>query len=187
MRKSYKFKKRQTQVKKFAYNWKIRALNVVVIDEAGEQLGEMTTRDAINIAQERGFDLVEVQPTGTPPICKIMNYGSFQYKREKQIKKQKAQAKTLDVKSIRISLKIGDHDKQTRIKQANKFLEKGHKIKIELILRGREFTHLDLARQAVREFKDVLDTPTIVEQDVTKQGNKLFIILIPENQAKLEE
>ena len=167
-------------MKKFAYNWKIRSKDVVVIDSDGEQLGEMTTRDAINMAQEKGFDLVEVQPTATPPICKVMNYGSFQYKREKQLKKQKAQAKTLDVKSVRISLKIGEHDKQTRIKQANKFLEKGHKIKIELILRGREFTHMDMARKMVRDFKDELSVNTQVEQDVTKQGNKLFIILIPE-------
>jgi translation initiation factor IF-3 len=180
MRKSYKFKRKQTQIKKFAYNHMIRAHDVVVIDTDGEQLGELDTKEAIKIAQDKGFDLVEVQPTAKPPICKIMNYGSFQYKREKQIKKQKAQTKTLDVKSVRISLKIGEHDKQTRIKQANKFLEKGHKIKIELILRGREFTHMDLARKAVRDFKDELAVVTVVEQDVTKQGNKLFIILIPE-------
>lgn len=180
MRKSYKFKKKQTQVKKFFYNQQIRAAKLSVVDEMGNQLGEMDKYAAINLAQEKGLDLVEVNPTAEPPVAKIMNYGSFQYQREKQLKKQKKQSKTLEVKNIRLSMKIGEHDKQTKIKQANKFLDKGHKVKVELIVRGREFTHLDLAKDMVRQFKDELAVQTQVEQDVTKQGNKLFMILIPE-------
>jgi len=180
MRKSYKFKKRQTVQKKFAYNYQIKARQLVVIDENGENLGTLDRNQAIEIAAERGFDLVEVQPNENPPIAKFINYGSFQYQKEKQAKKQKKASKSLDVKSIRLSMKIGEHDKETKIKQATKFLEKGHKIKVELILRGREMQHLYLAKDFVRKFKDELSVPTQIEQDVSKQGNKIFIILIPE-------
>lgn len=182
MRKSYKFKKRVTPEKKFAYNFKIKSPEVRVIDENGEALGVLETSEAIQIAQDRGFDLVEVSPVGNPPVCRIMDYGSFKYQKEKQAKAQKKQAKSVEVKSVRISMKIGDHDKETKIKQANRFLEKGNKLKIELILRGREFKHIDLAKEIVQEFQSHLALPTQVEQAVTKQGNKLFTILIPDKQ-----
>jgi translation initiation factor IF-3 len=180
MRKSYKFKRRVKQEKKFSYNYKIRAPRVMVIDETNESLGEMDTAEAIKVAEERRFDLVEVSPKAEPPVCRIMDYGSFKYQKEKAAKAQKKLGKTLDVKSIRISMKIGEHDLDTKVKQANKFLEKGHKIKVELILRGREFKHMDIAKETVRVFSQKLEVPTTVEQTVTKQGNKLFTILIPE-------
>ncbi len=180
MRKSYKFKKRLKIEKKFRCNNQIKVPTVSVIDEEGVSLGEMETYKALAIAQERGLDLVEVSPVEKPPVTKLMDYGSFQYQKEKQFKKQQQQSKTKEVKSVRLSIKIGDHDKETKLRQANKFLEKGHKIKIELILRGREMKHQDLAKEMMREFIKLLGTPVTVEQDITKQGNKLFIILIPE-------
>lgn len=182
MRKSYKFKKRVKQEKQFAYNHKIKAPEVRVIDETGAQLDVMTTDEAIQLAQDKGFDLVEVSPVANPPVCRIMDYGSFKYQKEKQLKAQKKQVKNIEVKSVRISMKISDHDKETKKKQANRFLEKGHKLKVELILRGREFKHMDMAKEMIREFKDQLDIPTQVEQETSKQGNKMFIILIPDKQ-----
>ena len=184
MRKSYKFKKRIVEQKRYNFNFKIKAPEVAVIDEEGVHLGVMDPRKGVEIAQERGLDLVEVSPTANPPVCKIMNFGSFKYQKEKQAKKQKQQTKSLEVKSIRISLKIGEHDKMTRVNQANKFLEKGHKVKVELILRGREFTHIQLAKDKILSMKDEFSIPTTLEQDVTKQGNKLFMILIPEKQQQ---
>ena len=111
-----------------------------------------------------------------------MNYGSFQYQQEKLLKKQKQMSKSKDVKSVRLSMKIGEHDKETRIKQAEKFLTKGHKIKVELILRGREMQHIPLAKDKLKAFRQELSLKTEVEQDVTKQGNKLFLILLPTNE-----
>lgn len=181
MRKSYKFKKRVTPEKRFNYNHQIRALEVQVIDEMGTHLGVLETKKALEMAQERGFDLVEVSPVAKPPVTKFMDYGSFKYQKEKQLKKQKSQSKSKDVKSIRMSMKIGEHDKETKLKQANNFLNKGHKIKIELILRGREMRHQGLAREIIKEFVKELEIPTQVEQDTSRQGNKLFIILIPES------
>ncbi len=181
MRKSYKFKKKVKQEKKFRYNDRINAPEVLVISDEGEKLGKLPTEEALEKAREAGLDLVEVSPIAKPPVCKIMDYGSFKYQKEKQLKKQKMQNKTKEVKSIRLSMKISEHDKATKLKQADKFLSKGHKIKVELILRGREMKHRDLAKEHLRDFVHSLETPTEVEQDITKQGNKLFIILIPEN------
>lgn len=190
MRKSYKFKKRQRDEKNFYCNEQIRAPQVAVIDEDGSHLGVMPTTQALQIANERGYDLVEVSPLSNPPVVKFLNFGSFQYQREKQLKKQRAQSKGLDIKNIRISMKIGEHDREVRINQAEKFLAKGHKIKIELILKGREMQHFNLAKDAMRSFQQALTLPTQLEQDIAKQGNKMFMILMPDragvNKGKAE-
>ncbi len=178
MRKSYKFKRKEKIEKNYNFNYQIRAPQVQVIDETGAPLGILDTRTAIQTAQDRGLDLVEVAPNANPPVAKILNYGSFQYQKEKQLKKQKKLNKTLDVKSIRLSIKISDHDLETRVRQAEKFLTKGHKLKIEIILRGREMAHTDLARTMLKTFQTKLTTPTTVDQDTTKQGNKIFTILM---------
>lgn len=180
MRKSYKFKKREKVTKKFFFNNKILAPEVMVIDETGKHLGVFETKEAVQLAVDRGFDLVEVSPVANPPVCRIMNYGSFKYQQEKQEKQQKKQTKSLDIKSVRISMKISDHDKETKVHMAERFLEKGHKVKVEMILRGREFEHINRAKEIMTDFKSKLTIPVQVEQDTSKQGNKLFLILVPE-------
>lgn len=179
MRKSYKFKRKQKVEKAYNCNYQIRSPQVQVIDENRVALGIMNTRQAIALAEERGLDLVEVAPHAQPPVAKILNFGSFQYQKEKQLKKQKQLSKTLEVKSIRLSIKISEHDIQTRVKQAEKFLIKGHKVKLEIILRGRELARMDLAREMLKSFREKLTTPTELDQDMTKQGNKIFSILMP--------
>ncbi|MBU1132335.1 translation initiation factor IF-3 [Patescibacteria group bacterium] len=183
MRKSYKFKRKIRVEKKYFSNYQIRARELNVIDEMGSPLGIMPTPAAVELAQEKGLDLVEVAPRANPPVAKIMDFGSFQYQREKQLKKQKKLTKTTEVKNIRLSIKISDHDKETKAKQAEKFLAKDNKIKIELILRGREMQYMGIARKVINDFVAQLTTPTIVEQDISKQGNKLFIILMPAKTA----
>jgi translation initiation factor IF-3 len=180
MRKAYKFKKRQRDEKSFRFNEQIRAPELMVIDENGNSLGVLSTSKALAIANERGYDLIEVAPLANPPVAKFLDFGSFQYQREKQFKKQRLQSKALDVKSIRLSTKINEHDRETKINQADKFLIKGHKIKVELILKGREIQHLDLAKEALMNFRKGLTQPTQIEQDTTKQGNKIFLILLPD-------
>lgn len=179
MRKSYKFKRHEKQEKEFACNYRIKSPDVLVIDETGAGLGTMPTTQAIQLAEEKGFDLVEVNPNSNPPVTKIMNYSSFRYQREKLLKKQKKQSQSLDVKSIRLSIKIGEHDRATKLNQANKFLEKGHKIKIELIMRGREMAHTDLARDMITKFEKELALPVELEQPIARQGNKIFAIYLP--------
>jgi len=182
MRKSYKFQRHEKKEKDYAFNYKIKAPEVMVIDETGVILGKMETRHAIETASERGFDLVEVSPNANPPVCKIMNYGSFKYQKEKLLKKQKKFTKALEVKSVRISIKISEHDLSTKAKQANGFLEKGHKIKVEVILRGREMAHSELARDVINEFISQLTIANQLEQSVTRQGNKFFAIIMPVKQ-----
>lgn len=182
MRKSYKFaKKKKKPTFRYRMNHQIRIPTVIVIDETGEHLGEMPTSKALGLAQEKGLDLVEVNPNSNPSITKFSDYGKMKYLHEKQLKKQKAKVKVQEVKSVRISSKIGDHDLQTKKKQAEKFLEKGHKVKVELILRGREHKHQNISRAMLNEFVDNLNIKTKTEQEVTKQGSKLFIIIMPDN------
>jgi len=182
MRKSYKFGRRKRTHdtgKKFRSNESIRAAVLFVIDENGESLGELERANALKKAEERGFDLVEVGPNSNPPVAKFLNYGSFQYKQQKLVKLQKKQQKKVETKGVRISMKIAQGDLETKIKQAEKFLNKGHKVKVELILRGRELRHINLAKDLIHDFLKKLENEFTVEQDVTKQGHKLFTILLP--------
>ncbi len=136
----------------------------------------MSTQDALRLAQERHLDLVEVAPTANPPVCKIMDYGAFKYRQEKTERKQRLKQKKVEIKGIRISLKIGQHDLEHRMEQAKKFLELGDKVRVEMILRGREWQHQDLARQKITEFIAALGE-TKVEQPLNRLGNR-YIVLI---------
>lgn len=181
MRKSYKFAKKQKNiVKHFKYNQAIKAPVLRVIDLAGNVVGEIPTAQALELAKEHDTDLVEVSPKANPPVAKLMDYGKFHYQQEKQIKQQKKSIKKVDTKGIRISAKISEHDMETKMKQATKFLDHGHKVKIELILRGREHQHTDKAKDQIKNFIEHLDFPHIVEQDISKQGSKIFTIIAPE-------
>ena len=149
-----------------------------VIDETGQKLGQMPTHRALSMAREKGLDLVEVSPLSRPPVCKIMDYGQYQYKQEKAGRKQKAKQKKVDIKGIRISFKIGEHDLEIRRKRAQKFFSEGHKVRIEMLLRGREKAHQDIARDNMQKFADSLAGNIIFEQKVKKLGSKLSCILV---------
>ena len=183
MRKKRRFHKRVVAKAPSArINQKITAEMVRVIDEEGEFLGEMKTQDALAMAKERGYDLVEVSPKATPPVCKILEYGQFQYEKEKQAKKEKAKQKKVEIKSIRLSFRISEHDKENRFNQAIKFLEKGHKIKIETFLKGRERQHGLLAIEKINNFVTELqkneDFNIIVEQHVKRMGGNISTIIL---------
>lgn len=148
-----------------------------MIDEKNINLGTLETYRAQKLAEERGFDLVEVNPKGSPPVCKILDFGAYQYQQEKQERKQKAHQKKIDVKCIRLTLAIGKHDIEVRQKQAEKFLAEGHKVKIEIMLHGREITHQDLGRQIIFQFIKDLGENIIMEQMLTRQGRKFFTVI----------
>lgn len=163
----------------YKYNQQIRVPEVRVIDEQGEFLGVMPTSQALGIAEERGFDLVEVSPKEQPPVCKLLDFGAFKYQKEKELKQQKAHAKKVEVKGIRLSVKIGQHDLDNRINQAIGFLEDGQKLKIEIILRGREKAHGDLALAKIQDFINQL-TQTyelFTEQPPKRQGGNVSAIV----------
>ncbi len=150
-----------------------------LIDDEGNQLGVVDIRRAQSLANERELDLVEVSPVAEPPVCRIMDYGSYQYQQEKKERKQKAKQKKIEIKGVRLSLKIGPHDLELRKNQALKFLEKGNKVKVELILRGREKAHADRAKELMRDFANTLqeETELLTEKDVSRQGGRLFMIV----------
>ena len=166
----------------FRANTQIRVPEVFLIDENNDPIGKMTTEEAVQRAQEASLDLVEVNPKANPPVVKIVNLGQLKYEREKQAHKQKMQQKKTETKNIRLSFRISDHDLEMRLAQADKFLAKDNKIKVELILRGRERQYPQKAAEIIKGFVAKLQTnPNFnieVEQSLTNQGGRFTIILI---------
>lgn len=170
------------EVPSFLANTQIRVPEVFVIDENNDALGKMPTAEAIAKAQDAGLDLVEVNPKANPPVVKIVNLGQLKYEREKLAHKQKMQQKKTETKNIRLSFRISDHDLDMRVVQAEKFLSKDNKLKVELILRGRERQYPQKAAEIIKEFVAKLQTnpklPIEIEQALTNQGGRFTIILI---------
>jgi translation initiation factor IF-3 len=180
MRRTWKRAKPKIE-KKFRVNDQIRNAAVFVIDENGEQIGETPTYKAVQMAEEAGLDLVEVNPKGDVPVCRIMDYGQFKYEQEKKATKQKAQQKKVEVKGIRLSVRISQHDFDMRVSQARKFFEKGNKLKLELVLKGRERAHPEKAVEVMKRFVAELEkagSTTEKEQDLTRQGGRFIMILV---------
>lgn len=170
------------QEKKFKVNEQIRVPQVFLINEDGEQIGVMDTAKALEMAKEVRLDLVEVNPKEDISIAKIMDYGQFKYEKDKREHKQKVQQKKIDIKGVRLSVRISQHDFDFRLNQARKFLEKGDKLKVELILKGREKQHPEKARETIdgfiAELQKTEDLNIICEQPLTKQGGRFNIVLV---------
>ena len=181
MRRTWRKAKPKPQ-KRFYINEQIRAKEVFLIDESGEQVGDIPLADALKRAKDIGLDLVEVNPSKVPPVTKIMDYGQFKYEKEKKAHKQKVLQKKVDTKGVRLSVRISKHDLEMRLDRAVKFLKKGDKLKIDLILKGREKAHPTKAVEIIREFAKALEANEelniIREQDLTKQGGRFIMILV---------
>lgn len=180
-RKNRKFDRRP-EPELYEVNEKIRIPQVFVITEEGP-LGEMNTRDAIERAREDELDLVLVGPKATPPVAKIMDYASFKYHKQKEARKQKAHQKKSQLKVLRLSPRIGQHDLDVRLRKAKEFIEKGDKVKVEILLKGREKAHADIGFEVVQDFIAAMQlTHEIkVEARPTKQGARIEAIFAPAN------
>lgn len=167
---------------RYRVNEWIRAPEVRLVDEQGVHAGIMPTAQALALARERGLDLVEVQPLAQPPVVKMLNFSKLKYEAGKERKREKAKQKKIEVKGVRLSLRIGKHDTATRLTQAQKFLGDNDKVRIELILRGRERQHKDLAEKIIQDFITAVHQtiPVKVEQGTTAQGGKLSTIIAKE-------
>lgn len=163
--------------KRLRVNHQIRAPEVRVIDENNQQIGVVKLQDALRMARERGFDLVEVSPVTQPPVCRILDYGKYLYQQERLSRENRTKQRKIEVKGIRLSLKIGQHDMEVRQAQSRKFLDVGHKVKIELILRGRENAHQDRAKEIIRNFITSLGEGITIEQDIGRLGNRFIAII----------
>lgn len=145
----------------------------MIIDENGESLGVMPTAQALALAQSKGLDLIEVSPLAHPPVCKILDYGKFQYQQSRSTSK----AKKVEVKGIRLTFRIGQHDMDVRKKQVIKFLDQGHKVKVELRLRGREKAFKDKAKEVINLFLNNLNIEYKVEKPLEHQGGTLTVTI----------
>jgi len=172
-------KKKFVPKRQYLYNEKITVTEVMILGEEGENLGVMNTADGIRVAKEKELDLVIINPKSTPQVAKIMDYGQFKYIKEKEDRKKKANTHITDTKGIRLSLRIGPHDIEIRRKQAMKFLDNGDKVKIEIILRGRENKQKDMAKDVIQAFIDNINetTPVRIEQAIESQGNKITSLI----------
>lgn len=137
----------------------------------------MSIHAALALAREQGLDIIEIAPQAQPPVVRITDYGAWKFRQEKMERKQKAKQHHAEVKGIRLSFTIGEHDLNVRKAQALKFLEKGDKVKPEIILRGRQIIHQDKAKGLLDAFAGGLGEGVFVEQAVTRQGKKFFMIL----------
>ena len=164
-----------------------------MIDAEGKQLGILPRTEALRLAQDQELDLVEISADAKPPVAKIVDWGKFNYQRTKQQQKNKRNAKTLDVKQMRLGLKIGEHDLQTKLGKVEKFLEVGHKVKITVFFRGRELAHKDIgfkladaiiARLSGDDENNVL---IAVDQQPQLAGKQLSFVIRSNPNAKTKE
>ncbi len=160
-------------------NNQIRAREVRVIDNEGEQLGVMHIRDAINIANERELDLVEVAPNAKPPVCRLMDYGKYLYEKQKRERESRKSQKQVDVKEVRLSPKIGEHDVQVALTKIRKFAKEGDKIRVRIRFRGREIHHPEVARELFARVAKEVEDVTTVEAMPNMDGRSMIMVLAP--------
>lgn len=166
-------------VKELIINEDIRARELRLIGDNGEQIGVKSLDDALVLAESFGLDLVLVSPQAKPPVARIMDYGKYRFEMQKKEKEQRKNQKIVSVKEVRLSPSIEEHDYQTKLRQAIKFLENGDKVKASIRFRGRAITHKELGREVLEDF--IADTKelAVVESQPKMEGRSMFIMLAP--------
>ena len=165
-------------------NEQIRAKEIQLIDEQGEKRGIMKLNEALDLAYEKKLDLVLVAPNSQPPVCKIMNYGKYKFEQTKREKEAKKKQKVLEVKEIRITPNIEQHDFDFKVKNARKFIEDGNKVKITVRFRGRELNYVKLGEDNLNEFANALSDIASPEKKAVLEGKNMFIILAKKTENK---
>ena len=158
-------------------NDQIRDKEVRVIGENGEQLGIMSSKEALQLAEEAGVDLVKIAPTAKPPVCKIVDYGKYRYEQVRKEKEAKKKQKVIDIKEIRLSPNIDTNDLNTKIGAARKFLTKGDRVKITLRFRGREMAHMNNSKHILDDIAQSLSDIAVVEKAPKVEGRSMTMFL----------
>ena len=156
---------------------KIRDREIRVVDEEGNQLGVMSPREAMNIAREKNLDLIKIAPKAKPPVCKIMDFGKYKYEISKREKEAKKKQKTIDVKEVRLSPNIEEHDLNTKANQARKFLADGDRVKVALRFRGREMAHRGSGREIMDNFYSKIEDIAMVDRAARLEGRNMVMFL----------
>lgn len=165
--------------KELSINEEIRAREVRVVSDTNEQLGIMTLHEAIHAAEEKGLDLVEVAPNGRPPVCRIMNYGKFRYEQQKRDKEAKKKQKVFQVKEVKLRPNIEDHDFYVKLKNAQRFLAEGNKVKVSIMFRGREMAHPELGKDVLDRVAKELGDTIVREKPPKIEGRNMTMIIAP--------
>lgn len=160
-------------------NESIRAREVRLIDANGDQLGVKSRQEALEIAQTRNLDLVLVAPGAKPPVCRIMDYGKYRYEQQKKEKEARKKQRVINIKEVRFSPVIGDHDFNTKLRNARKFIENGDKVKASVRFRGRAITHKELGQEVLERLAEELSDIATVETKAKMEGRQMFMMLAP--------
>ena len=163
-------------------NGQIRVPEVRVISSTGEQLGIMTTEEALHKAEEQELDLIMIAPTAKPPVCRIVDYNKYRYEQARREKDAKKKQKVVEVKEIRFSPNIDTNDLNTKSNNARKFLEKGNRVKVTLRFRGREMAHINQTKGVLDEFAESLSDIANVDKPAKMEGRNMSIVLAPKPQ-----
>jgi len=164
-------------------NERIRAREVRVIGDEGQQIGILPPYEALKLAREKNLDLVEVSPTAQPPVCRIMDYGKYLYQQEKKEREAKKHQKTITVKEVKFRINVDDHDYETKKNHVIRFLEDGDKVKATIFFRGREMTRTGLGREILERLIKDVEQKGMVEFRPRQEGNTLHAILAPKKEG----
>ena len=167
-------------------NDRIREPEVRVIADDGEQLGSMSSEEALARAEEVGLDLVEVAPGSRPPVCRIMDYGRYKYEQQKKKRAGKGKGHAASLKEVKMRPRTDDHDLETKLKNARRFLMDGDKVKVTVMYRGREMVHRELGRKQLDRVTEMLGNLATVENPPRMEGRFLSMILVPNKEGVAE-
>ncbi len=162
---------------KIRINEQIRANELRVIGESGEQLGILSRQDALKAAEEAGLDLVEISPNADPPVVKIIDWGKYQYQKEKEAQKSRRNNKQSELKQMRFGLKIGQGDLEIKLRKVREFLAEGHKVRIQIFYRGREMAHRELGYDMINKIGPLLEEEAVFEHTPTMAGRNLSVVV----------
>ncbi|NPV42983.1 MAG: translation initiation factor IF-3 [Firmicutes bacterium] len=165
-------------------NEQIKDKEIRVIDSNGEQIGIMPIKKALKLAQEKQLDLVKVAPQAKPPVCRIMDYGKYKYEQSKKEKEARKKQKIINIKEIRMSPKIEEHDFLVRVRNAQRFINDGDKVKVTIRFRGREIAHTDLGQEVLEKMAEELKDIAIVEKKPKVEGKNMVMILSPKQEQQ---
>jgi len=157
----------------------IRAREVRVIGQEGEQLGILAVREALQLAEEQSLDLVEVAPDAKPPVCRIMDFGKYKYQQSKRLQQAKKKQKVISVKEIKLRPKTEEHDYQFKTQHVRRFLQDGHKTKVTVVFRGREIAHSELGRRMLDRIAADMEDVGTLEQTPQQEGRNMTMVLSP--------
>lgn len=170
--------------KELELNESIRDRELRVIGPDGEQLGILSSREALAMAAEKDLDLVKIAPAATPPVCKIMDYGKYRFEQQKKEKEARKNQKVVETKEIRLSLNIDTNDFNTKVGHAKRFLQEGNKVKVSIRFRGREMAHTELGQEVMKRFAETMSDFAVVDKLPKLEGRSMQMFMSPSPSGK---